>query len=72
MKVEPHLTVAELSQLIEKAKRPKLRQRLRIIRWAMLRGEDVRKILQMEFGVGRSLNAVYYLLHRLGYASLIP
>ena len=142
MKIEPHLTAAELSRLIEKAKRPKLRQRLRIIRWAMddltaeqvaertkssrrrvqewvarwnrdglagledqpgrgpklpldaqqqaqlkqrldagareedgvcvLRGEDVRKILQMEFGVSRSLNAVYYLLHRLGYALLVP
>ena len=142
MKIQPHLTAAELSQLIENAKRPKLRQRLRIIRWAMdnltaeqvaerakssrrrvqewvarwnrdglaglkdlpgrgpklpldaeqqaqlkqrldagsraedgvcvLRGEDVRKILQTEFGVGRSLSAVYYLLHRLRYASLVP
>jgi transposase len=142
MKIEPHLTAAELSQLIEKAKRPKLRQRLRIIRWAMddltaeqvakrtkssrrrvqawvarwnrdglagledqpgrgpklpldavqqlqlkqrldagareedgvcvLRGEDVKKILQQDFGVDRSLSAVYYLLHRLGYASLVP
>jgi len=142
MKVESHLTAAELSQRIERAKRPKLRQRLRIIRRAMddltaeqvaqatkssrrrvqewvarwnraglvgledqpgrgpklpldakqqvqlkarldagpqekdgvctLRGEDVRRILREEFGVGRSLNAVYYLLHRLGYVSLVP
>jgi len=142
MKVELHSSAAELSQLIEKAKRPKLRQRLRIIagaldgltaeevaerskssrrrvqewvaRWnregvagledqagrgpklpldseqqarlkqrldagpreedgvCTLRGEDVRRILLKEFGVGRSLAAVYYLLHRLGYASLMP
>jgi transposase len=142
MKVESHRTAAELSQLIEKARRPKLRQRLRIIalaldgltaeqaaertkssrrrvqewvaRWnregvagledqpgrgsklpldaeqqaqlkqrldagpraedgvCTLRGEDVRRILRDEFNVGRSLAAVYYLLHRLGYASLAP
>jgi len=142
MKVDLHQSAAEISQLIEKAKRPKLRQRLRIIslaldgltaeevaertkssrrrvqtwvaRWnagglagledqpgrgpklpldaeqqarlkqrldagpreedgvCTLCGEDVRKILLKEFGVGRSLAAVYYLLHRLGYASLAP
>lgn len=37
-----------------------------------LRGEDVRKILRTEFGLGRSLAAVYHLLHRLGYVSLAP
>jgi transposase len=37
-----------------------------------LRGEDVRRILREEFGIGRSLSATYYLLHRLGYASLVP
>jgi transposase len=37
-----------------------------------LRGEDVRRILEREFGVLRSLNAVYGLLHRLGYSSLMP
>lgn len=31
MKVEPHRTATELSQLLEKAKRPKLRRRLRMI-----------------------------------------
>jgi transposase len=142
MKVELHQSTTEISQLIEKAKRPRLRQRLRIIalaldgltaeqvaertkssrrrvqewvaRWnrkgvagladqsgrgpklpldaaqqaqlkqrldagprtedgvCTLRGEDVRRILHEEFGVGRSLAAVYYLLHRLGYASLAP
>jgi transposase len=142
MIVKLHRSATEISQLIEKAKRPKLRRRLRIIalaldgltaegvaertkssrrrvqewvaRWnreglagledqpgrgaklpldaeqqaqlkqrldagpreedgvCTLRGEDVRRILHEEFGVVRSLAAVYYLLHRLGYASLVP
>lgn len=37
-----------------------------------LRGKDVQRILQQEFGQLRSLNAVYSLLHRLGYSSLVP
>lgn len=37
-----------------------------------LRGADVQRILRKEFGVGRSLAATYYLLHRLDYASLVP
>lgn len=37
-----------------------------------LRGADVQRILRREFGVGRSLAATYYLLHRLGHASLVP
>jgi len=37
-----------------------------------LRGVDVRRILAEEFGVLRSLSAVYYLLHRLGYSYLRP
>jgi transposase len=37
-----------------------------------LRGQDVRRILEREFGQLRSLNAVYGLLHRLGYSSLAP
>lgn len=36
-----------------------------------LRGEDVRRILREEFGVGR-WPPLYYLLHRLGYACLAP
>jgi transposase len=39
---------------------------------AALRGEDFRRVLKDEFGVVRSLGAVYYLLHRLGYSSLTP
>jgi transposase len=37
-----------------------------------LRGEDVRRILEGEFGVVRSLQAVYDLLHRLGFEPLRP
>ena len=39
---------------------------------ATLRGKDVQRILRQEFGRLRSLNAVYGLLHRLGYSSLMP
>jgi transposase len=37
-----------------------------------LRGVDVQRILATEFGVLRSLPAVYHLLHRLGYSYLRP
>jgi len=37
-----------------------------------LRGVDVKRILAEEFGVLRSLSAVYKLLHRLGYSCLKP
>ena len=37
-----------------------------------LRGKDIRRILEQEFGVCRKLSSVYYLLHRLGYSSLAP
>lgn len=37
-----------------------------------LRGDDVQRILREEHGVHRSLSATYYLLHRLGYACLVP
>jgi transposase len=36
-----------------------------------LRGRDVQRILQQEFGRLRSLNAVYGLLHRIGYSSRV-
>lgn len=35
-------------------------------------GEDLRRVLENEFGKVRSLGAVYYLLHQLGYESLAP
>lgn len=37
-----------------------------------LRGADMQRILQQEFGVWRCLSAVYCLLHRLGYSYLRP
>lgn len=37
-----------------------------------LRGEDIRRILRDEFGVVRCLQAVYDLLHRLGFEPLRP
>jgi transposase len=37
-----------------------------------LRGEDVRRILREEFGVVRSLQATYDLLHRLGFEPRRP
>lgn len=37
-----------------------------------LRGQDVRRILEREFGQLRCLSAVYGLLHRLGFSSLVP
>lgn len=37
-----------------------------------LRGEDVRRILKDEFGVIRGLQAVYDLLHRVGFEPLRP
>ena len=37
-----------------------------------LRGADVRRLLQQEFGMQRSLAGVYHLLHRLGYSYLRP
>src|SRR5919112_1495969 len=37
-----------------------------------LRGLDVRRILEREFGVMMGRQAVYDLLHRLGYGDLMP
>jgi transposase len=37
-----------------------------------LRGEDIQRILEQEFGILRKLSSVYYLLHSLGYSSLVP
>ncbi len=37
-----------------------------------LRGKDVQRILEEEFGKVRKLGAVYKLLHKLGYSSLAP
>ena len=37
-----------------------------------LRGLDIQRILEQEFGVVYSLAGVYLLLHNLGYSSLMP
>jgi transposase len=37
-----------------------------------LRGKDVQRILEEEFGKVRKIGAVYKLLHKLGYSSLAP
>lgn len=37
-----------------------------------LRGKDVVRILESEFGVGYTLDGAYDLLHRLGYSCLTP
>src|ERR1043165_766333 len=37
-----------------------------------LRGRDVRRILECEFGVKYSLQGAYDLLHRMGYSCLAP
>ncbi len=37
-----------------------------------LRGKDIQRILAEEFGKVRSLDAVYYILHQLGYEPLAP
>ena len=37
-----------------------------------LRGKDIQRILQKEFGRLYHLNGVYALLHRLGYSCLMP
>ena len=38
----------------------------------VLRGGDVRRILEEEFGAAYSLSGTYVVLHRLGYSSLVP
>jgi transposase len=63
--------------LLDPVEYPRLRQRLadppRPEDGACaLRGVDIRRILEQEFGVLMSLQAVYDLLHRLGYSDLMP
>lgn len=38
----------------------------------VLRGAEVRRILEEEFGARYSLSGAYVVLHRLGYSSLVP
>src|SRR3954454_21903291 len=63
--------------LLDPAEYPRLRQRLgdppRPEDGACaLRGLDIQRVLEQEFGVLMSLQAVYDLLARLGYSSLMP
>jgi transposase len=63
--------------LLDPVQYPRLRQRLDAPPRpedgvCALRGTDVRRILEREFGVLMSLQAVYDLLHRLGYSDLMP
>lgn len=37
-----------------------------------LRGKDVVRIIEQEFGVVHTLGGIYDVLHRIGYSSLIP
>lgn len=36
------------------------------------RGQDIQRILETEFGKTRSLDTIYYVLRKMGYASLAP
>ncbi len=39
---------------------------------AAYRGEDIRRLLRSEFGSDYSISGTYFLLHRLGFSSLVP
>jgi len=39
---------------------------------AAYRAEDVRRLLKDEFGSDYSISGTYFLLHRLGFSSLVP
>jgi len=39
---------------------------------SVLRGRDLKRILQREFHAQVSLTGTYYILHRLGFSSLLP
>lgn len=63
--------------LLSSAEQAKLKQRIDAGPTAedgvcTLRGKDIQRILEVEFGKTRSLGAVYYLLHQMGYSSLVP
>jgi transposase len=64
----PVLTVEQEAQMRQRLEAGPLPED----RVCSLRGVDVQRILAQEFGVLRSLPAVYYLLHQLGYSYLRP
>ena len=41
-------------------------------RGVILRGKDIQRLLREEFGASYTLAGTYFLLHRLGFSSLVP
>jgi len=64
----PHLAVDQVERFKERIRKG-ARSEDRV---CVLRGMDVRRILQEEFEAQYSLPGVYFLLHRLGFSSLVP
>jgi transposase len=64
----PHLTVDQVERFKERIRKG-ARSEDRV---CVLRGMDVRRILQEEFEAEYSLPGVYFLLHRLEFSSLVP
>ena len=64
----PHLAPAQVEKFKERIRKgARLEDQV-----CVLRGVDVRRILQEEFGAEYSLPGVYFLLHRLEFSSLVP
>ena len=64
----PHLAVDQVQRFKQRIRKG-ARSEDRV---CVLRGMDVRRILQKEFEAKYSLPGVYFLLHRLGFSSLVP
>lgn len=64
----PHLAVDQAERFKERIRKGARGED----RVCVLRGMDVRRILQEEFEAQYSLPGVYFLLHRLGFSSLVP
>ncbi len=64
----PHLTPDQVEEFKERIRKgARLEDQV-----CVLRGVDVRRILQEEFEAEYSLPGVYFLLHRLEFSSLVP
>lgn len=64
----PHLALAQVEKFKERIRKgARLEDQV-----CVLRGVDVRRILQEEFEAEYSLPGVYFLLHRLEFSSLVP
>ncbi len=64
----PHLTVDQVERFKERIRKGARSE----VGVCVLRGMDVRRILQEEFEAEYSLPGVYFLLHRLEFSSLVP